>query len=468
MAAARNKGNTAAFLLALNLLSRTFERVHAVFPLDTAAIRHPWNLEMVREVVDELNDTVEGSIHIGAPKRSDVVLSIGGAPTLPGDREVVVRGSSWRAALNCELCSGGEGVLGHLYAACMGAAQVLLHVLDSMKAPYRPLPPFTFSLLDLLRSGEDVAMPEVINIPESHLVGVGAVGSAAIYALAHLEDLHGVLNVIDNEKVEDGNLNRYVLMRRRDINRFKVDVASAALERGEVHTAPHPDAFSRYVKTHGADVNLLLSPVDTEEGRRALAKTLPRRVINAATGGTTVTVSTHGFNDGNACLHCLYPVREKGQRREEVMAKDMGLSLELIVDLVQSNAPIDAQLVAEIERNRGVEAGRWADNIGAPIDSFYRKTVCGDAQLRVSDANVIAPLSFISASAGILLAAELVKAGHPLLSKWKLDNYFRLDTLHLPNPAFRRLLPQDRSGQCICRDRDYIDVYLNKYGDVSH
>ena len=64
--------------------------------------------------------------------------------------------------------------------------------------------------------------------------------------------------------------------------------------------------------------------------------------------------------------------------------EDMGLSLELIVDLVQSNAPIDAQLVAQIERNREVEAGRWADNIGSPIDSFYRKTVCGDAQLRVS------------------------------------------------------------------------------------
>ena len=35
--AARHPGNTAAFLLAVNLLSRTFERVHAVFPPGTEA-----------------------------------------------------------------------------------------------------------------------------------------------------------------------------------------------------------------------------------------------------------------------------------------------------------------------------------------------------------------------------------------------------------------------------------------------
>ena len=40
--AARHPGNTAAFLLAVNLLSRTFERVHAVFPSGIEAPDHPW------------------------------------------------------------------------------------------------------------------------------------------------------------------------------------------------------------------------------------------------------------------------------------------------------------------------------------------------------------------------------------------------------------------------------------------
>ena len=466
--AARHPGNTAAFLLAVNLLSRTFERVHAVFPPGTEAPDHPWGLGTVRAVVDELNDAVEGAVHIGAPGHSDVVLSVGAGSSIPADREAVVRGSPWRAALDCDLASEGEGegegTIGFLYAACMGSAQVLLHVLNGMQAPYPPMTPFSFSLLDLLSCGADVDTPKVITIPDAHLVGVGAVGSAAIYALAHLGDLQGMLHLIDNEAVDETNLNRYVLMRRRDIGRSKVDVARDALACTAIQPVPYRGAFTCYVKEHGGAINLLLSPVDSPEGRRGLAKELPRRVINAATGRTTVTVSTHGFNDGKACLHCLYPVDPNGASREDIMAADMGLSGEEVRKLVRTNAPAEAQLVARIEAHRGVEPGRWAGNVGSPIDSFYAKAVCGEAPLRLPFANVVAPLSFISASAGILLAAELVKASHPELSQWALDNYFRVDTLKHPNPAFHQLRPQDPSGRCICRDSDYSDVYSEKYG----
>ena len=142
----------------------------------------------------------------------------------------------------------------------------------------------------------------------------------------------------------------------------------------------------------------------------------------------------------------------------------MGLPPETVRELVQTNAPIGAGLVAQIEENRGVERGRWAGNVGAQINSFYVRAVCGDAELSLPHTNVIAPLSFISASAGIVLAAELIKHAHPELGRWKLDNYFRIDTLHPPNPAFRRLRSQDRSGKCICGDPDYGSVYVEKYG----
>ena len=462
--AARHPGNTAAFLLAVNLLSRTFETVHAAFPSEMEAPDHPWGLGTVRAIIDELNDTAEGTLYLDSPRRANVVLSIGERPSISADHEVVVRGSPWRAALDCELVSEGEGVFGFLYAACMGAAQVLLHVLNGISAPYRPMVPFSFSLLDLLPSGAEIETPRIITIPETHLVGVGAVGSAAIYALGHLEELRGALHLIDNEKVDETNLNRYVLMRRRDIGCWKVDVGSEALARSAIEPVLFRGAFSSYVERHGSAVNLLLSPVDSPEGRRGLATELPRRVINAATGGTTVTVSTHGFNDGKACLHCLYPVAPNSESREDIMAADMGLPVELVRELVRTNAPVGEQLVAQIEAHRGVEQGRWADKAEAPVDSFYVRAVCGDATLSLPGANVVAPLSFISASAGILLAVELVKAANPQLRRWALDNYFRVDTLKHPNPAFRQLRPQDPSGTCICRDPDYVEIYSEKYG----
>ena len=463
--AAALQGNVAGFLLAVNLLSRTFETVHAVFPAEAEVHRHPWHLNTVGAVVDELVQTVDGSLHVGLPERSDVVLSIGERPDTSAEREVVVRGSHWCAALDCDLQGAGEGVLGSLYAATMGAAQVLLHVLEKAGAPYKPMTGFQFSLLDHLPFGVDSGTPEPVWIPETHLVGVGAVGSAAVYTLAHLDDIEGTLHLIDNETIEAPNLNRYVLARRRDIDKWKADVGAEALSSTAMRAEPYRGVFASYTAEYGEIVTLLLSPVDSEEGRRGLAKTLPRRVINAATGGTTVTISTHSFAEGKACLHCLY-IPDPNQASPEVtMAKDMGLPLDLIQRLVETNAPLDAQLVAEIERNRGADPGRWADHVGSPVHSFYAKAVCGDAEIHLPTANVIAPLSFISAAAGIMLAVELIKARHTELGRWSLDNYFRVDTLSRPNPAFRRTRLQEASGKCICWDPDYLAVYSEKYGE---
>lgn len=460
--AALHPGNRVAFLLAANLLSRTFERVHVVFPESVEAPRHPWHRDTLGDVVDEIQGTVGSALQIGAPTDPDVVLSIGRNPSVAAPRQVLVQGSSWCAALDCAPPKAEEGTLGSLYAACLGAAQVLLHVLDRMGAPYRPMPPFAFSLLDLLRSGVDSGVPDVF-LPETHLVGVGAVGSAAVYALAHLDRVSGTLRLIDNETVDGSNLNRYVLMRRRDIGRLKVDVGAEALRATGIKAEPYGDVFSRYVEVNGNNVGLLLSPVDSEEGRRSLAKALPRRVINAATGGTTLTISTHGFADGKACLHCLYMPDLNRASPEETMAAHMGLSPDLVRELVQTNAPVGEELVLQIEGKLGVKRGTWACRVGLPISSFYVKAVCGDADIRLPIANVIAPLSFISAAAGILLAAELVKSSHPQLGKWALDNYFRVDMLHPPSPAFRGVRRQDPSGKCICHDPDYLAVYSQKF-----
>ena len=187
------------------------------------------------------------------------------------------------------------------------------------------------------------------------------------------------------------------------------------------------------------------------------------RIINAATGGTTVTLSTHGFADGKACLHCLYLSEANQPSSEEIMAADMGLPLDTIRMLVETNEPVGRELVARIEQHRGAVPGEWAGHVGSPIHSFYAKAVCGDAVISLPTANVIAPLPFISAAAGILLAAELTKMGHADLRTYTLDNYFRVDTLEQPQPEFRWTRSQDPSGRCICRDSDYADAYSEKY-----
>ena len=49
------------------------------------------------------------------------------------------------------------------------------------------------------------------------------------------------------------------------------------------------------------------------------------------------------------------------------------------------------------------------------------------------------------------------------MAGYALDNYFRLDTLAIPNPAFREQRGPEPSGRCICQDPDYVGAYRNKY-----
>jgi hypothetical protein len=306
-------------------------------------------------------------------------------------------------------------------------------------------------------------MPRRIGLPEAHLVGVGAVGSAFVYVLAHLHRCDGLLHLIDNDAVDDPNLERYILMRKRDVTRNKTDVAEEALHAGGPLGKSHPVSMQKFQAEHGYNQELLITPVDSELGRTKLAAGLPKAVLNAATGGTNVTVSRHGFADGKACLYCLYLPQIDQVTTEKQLAKDMQLPLEEVEALMVANEGVSEELVRRVERNLAFEPGRFQAWVGQRIQSLYQRAVCGEAQVNTPSGTIVSPLSFISAAAGVLLAAEFVKMHTPELSRFSLDNFFRADMFHAPKAVFRQKKPQDPTGRCICWDPDYVETYREKY-----
>ena len=265
-------------------------------------------------------------------------------------------------------------------------------------------------------------------------------------------------------KSVNGYLQRYVLMRRTDVDLSKPDVAVEALSTTGIAAMPHCQAFAAFAKkTVDPVVDLLLTPVDSEEGRRHLAKHLPRSVLNAATGNSTVTVSRHGSVDGRACLHCLYLPEPGEMTTERRLARDWGMSEGEVASLLAANHGVGDALLRRIEVHRGVPRGSFQPWIGQHIQSFYQRAVCGTAPVTAGTASVSAPLSFISATAGVLLAAELIKLRNPGLTRYALNNCFRLDTLCSPNPAFRLVRMADKTGRCICADQDYVQMYRRRY-----
>jgi hypothetical protein len=451
-----------AFLLSANLLRRLFTKLYLVAP-DVRLGANPWNLTRLGEIPHALAGLSEGEVSWGNPNRSDIVLGVGAPPDVDGNRKTFITFNGWLAGLEQDVGNDQPGLFAALFAACYGAAQIFLHAAIATGADYRPIESFRLSLLRYDFTNTNAPMPERIDLRENHLVGVGAIGCAFVYALAHLPPCHGLLHLIDNDGVDGPNLERYILMRQQDVGRRKTDVAEEALRAGGARGVSRPIDFQAFQEEHGYNQDLLITPVDSELGRRKLATGLPRAVLNAATSGTNVTVSRHGFADGKACLHCLYLPQIEEVTTEKRLAVDMGLSVNEVEQLIVTNEGISEELVRRVEQNLGFARGRFKDWVGKHIQSFYQRAVCGEAQVSTPSGTIVSPLSFISAAAGIILAAEFVKMHVAALSRFSLDNFFRLDTLYAPNAAFRQTKPQDQTGRCICWDRDYVNAYHVKY-----
>jgi hypothetical protein len=226
---------------------------------------------------------------------------------------------------------------------------------------------------------------------------------------------------------------------------------------------PFPETYQEYKTEEGGVVSLLLSLVDSEAGRRALAEELPREVLNAATGGSTVTISRHGFANGRACLKCLYQFAGTAPSTDELYARDLGLSVEEVAELLATNRGMDRATLRKIEQARKLPPFELEGQLGAQLQSMYQRVVCGDAAVSTPSGTVLSPLPFISAGGGVLLAAELIKASDLQLRPFLLDNYFRYDALRNINPDMK--MTKAPRAICICSNEDYIQAYRQKYAD---
>lgn len=464
------------FMLAANLLSRIFAKVYLVAPALPVG-PNAWQIADLPDLIDPLSGVSEGNVSWGIPANVDIAVGVGAPPTVASRYSTFFSFSGWDACLDCEVDAKQPGPMGALFAACYGTAQAFIYAARMAGAEYHPMRPFRLSLLNYEDVGPSLACPAELDLHKVHLVGVGAVGSALIYSLCHFPSVTGLLYAIDNDFVDATNLNRYILMRKNDsipcgpnqkTGLAKVDVAVRAFAKHRIKIDPHTMNFEEFRLKHPEPVELLLTPVDSEAGRRKLACSIPRLVLNASTGHTKVTISRHHFADGKACLSCLYLPPQDEQTTETRLANDLGLTVREVEEFMADNRPIDAATARRIERHRGFEDGSLSAWVGQHIQSFYQRAVCSEAAITTAAGTVISPLSFISAAAGVMLTAELVKASVPELHAFSLDNYFRIDTMMNPNPAFKSMRLQEPTGRCICWDEDYSHIYRQRFGIGIH
>ena len=316
-----------------------------------------------------------------------------------------------------------------------------------------------------LVSVETLPVPRSERLEDAVLIGAGAVGNAAAWALARMPAA-GRVTLVDHETVELSNLQRYVLADRGDEGRVKVDVAGGAFGRG-ITPVPFPHDLGTYLEQRGHHARAMLLALDSAADRRAAQASLPRWIANAWTQANDLGVSVHpSFGLGHACVACLYLPDRSSPNEDELVAGALGIPDRIaeVRTLLHTGGGVTRSMLELITGRMQLPIELLAPYEGRPVRQLYVEGFCGGGVIPLGHAGapraeLHVPLAHQSALAGILLAAAVTlgaEGGSPTLVT-------HLDPSR-PVPA----QPTHRAralgdGRCICEDRDYRAAWARKY-----
>jgi hypothetical protein len=483
-AAVRTREGRATLELAVNLLARLYPRL-ALVPASgksgggrRRSRRPPARPAGVAGVLDGLAATaraINPDIEIVSDVEGVAACLVVGETPVSVAPAVHVGSDGWLVRLSPDSPVGSADTpnpFGAGAAACFGAANVFRLLFAEQLSRGGPDGAFTLSLFDFEPNAPTPANPPVgaVDLGESHLVGLGAIGNGAVWALARTPDLWGTLHLVDHECVELSNLQRYALTTQAEVQSPKVGLAAKALGGTRVDARPHQQRWGEYLRCRRDwALQRVAVAVDSARDRIAIQAALPCWVVNAWTQPDDLGVSRHSFLGDQACLMCLYLPDRKQKDEDELVAEAIGLAdaREEIRELLYRDAPVTRQLLERIATARQVPVEPLLPFEGESLRVFYREAICGGILLQFEKAagqaaRAEVPMAFQSALAGIMLAAELVahagglkQAPPPVTTK---INLLRPLGSYLSLPATKH-----PSGRCICQDHDYVAVYRGKY-----
>ena len=299
------------------------------------------------------------------------------------------------------------------------------------------------------------------------LVGAGAVGNSAAWALARTP-LTGQIYLVDPQVVELSNLQRYVLCVRSDENGIKVDITGKEFG-GALKALPYRGALASFLETNGYKWERILVALDSAHDRRAAQASLPRWIANAWTQLGDLGASTHSFLGQDACLACMYLPVHKSKSEDQIIAEGLKIpQFQTQVRFLLGNGQATGkELCAAVASAWGIPTEKLDPYAARPIRELWVEGICGGGIIPLGEAgpaprDLQVPLAFQSALAGVLLAAEAVC--DVLMDGARRKTLVRrIDVLRPMSDASAQPALTAGTGTCICEDDDFVAIYRAKY-----
>jgi hypothetical protein len=463
------------FLFAANLLARLYPAVHLLGP-------EPWvsaGRSLTRAINPRISDAVEG-------KR---VLRLSFGAGYAPDDDVAVTADGWNVSVD-SVDSGAAGPIAPpaaMAAAALGVGEIFRVAFSDVLGSRGRVgtQPAVFNLLTARSERAELPVPSRLSLDSVCLVGAGAIGQAALATWAEC-DLEGRLTVIDPERLELSNMQRYVLGRLENVGQRKVDLAARALKPSAVRVKTFEARWGQD-DVSSPMRSVVAVALDNSADRIAVAAGLHRVVHNAWTQPLDLGWSRHARFGVEPCLACLYYPTHPRPSEHELIGAALGEHELRVLAYLTSRQPIGAPLpIINVPAGMSAppEAARWqqasllADLVESgvvpsessqrwqsrSVGDLYQEGICGGALLTsaVNNAEVVVPLAHQSALAGVMLATSVLIDASPELAsirgeggEWRLDV-----TRGLPQTARR---PRQVTKGCLCQDEDYRAAYDSRW-----
>lgn len=446
--------------MAVRLLARLYPQLAIRVPGPAGA--------RLRDLAVSINPSIE------LVDSAELGVVVGEGP--PFTESIYAGSDAWHALIATDgplPLGGSENPFGAGGAACFAVAGLFRRVFFP-DAPHRMEKSLCFSVFD----GERLDRPTHSNelpaaLGDAVLVGAGAIGHGAIWALRRLP-VAGTVHVVDPERIELSNLQRYVLAERSDENAVKAEFA--ARESRQLTLEPYEGALASFVAAEGWTWPAMLLALDSARDRVSAQASLPQWVANAWTQPGDLGLSAHSpFGGEGACVGCLYLPEGPVKNEDELVAEALRIPqlLMQVRTLLYTGRAVERQLLEAIAHAIGQPLEALLPYQGRTIRELYVEGVCGGAVIPLGQAgqphatarDLHVPLSHQSALAGVLLAGALVR--HAISGAPATTRLTKLDLLRPLGARVSQPARAPRNGRCICDDPDFRDAYSAKYGPAD-
>jgi hypothetical protein len=451
--ALRTQNGRWCFLDCLRLLPRLVGHLTVILPDDLGSFEQEvhsiaksvWRvgtLEVVRREADAgLHD-------------ASAILSVGfySDPNLPW---TTINSNGWVARVassgkTLPKDMGQSNPIAALMAASLGVTETFKRVYGAPPEIVPPIRLVEFSLYECAVSPSTVGpeLPNGIILPDTLLIGAGAIGNGVALLLSQL-DLKGRLHVIDKQAFGDENFGTCTLLDNANwIDSSKAECIASWLElQSDLHVSGEQEfvANARYgtiVKSMA--VGLVLNGLDDVQARHDTQLLWPTILVDGGINAIGAGVLTHRLDHPEgACLRCTFSLPSTDEK--ELQSRVTGLSrTSLMTDLGRPLTSTDVERADE--RRRPWLAAKLAEG----------KTICAtiteaqsEVQLGLEFEQGFRPSApFVATASAALMVAEALKA--LLYPEAEFNQSFQIANLFLgPTSSMASLRRANQSCACV-------------------